>query len=57
MGRNCLIFFAIAGAVAIFLSNLRLTRADLFLRRWLFGPFVRTTLPVPVTWNRLLAPL
>lgn len=37
--------------------NKRLTRAALRRRKWLFGPFVRITLPVPLMWNRFLAPL
>ncbi len=49
--------FAFAGEVPIFLSNARRTREVLLRLRWLFGPFVRTTLPPAVTWNRRFAPL
>ena len=34
-----------------------LSRAGFLRRKWLFGPRVRTTRPVPVMWNRFLAPL
>src|SRR3990172_4146622 len=45
------------GFSSIFLSNWARTRLDFCSRRWLFGPLTRMILPVPVTWNRLLAPL
>src|SRR3989304_913273 len=45
------------GFSSIFLSNWARTRLDFWSRRWLFGPLTRMILPVPVMWNRLLAPL
>lgn len=38
-------------------SNWRFTRGAFFRRLWLFMPFVRKILPVPVILNRRLAPL
>jgi|GEM_PF-2804245 hypothetical protein len=35
----------------------RLTRLDVRRRKWLLPPFVRTTMPLPVTLNRLTVDL
>src|SRR5438093_3888035 len=44
-------------STGIISSKSRLTRADRFRRRWLFMPFVRISLPPPVSAKRRLAPL
>ena len=47
----------IASEIGTFAPNRRLTRAALRRRKWPLGPLVLSTLPVPLMWNRFLAPL
>ncbi len=44
-------------AMPTFPPSNRFMRLDLRIRKWLLGPLVRISLPVPVMWKRFLAPL